>query len=141
MNTAIILIIGIPLIEIYLFIKVGSQIGALNTILLILTTAVVGIWYARYEGFNTLRSGMSQLVKNEVPLYEIVSGAAIAFAALLLILPGFATDIIGFLIILPVTRKLILQKISTKIKKKQADKNNFIDGEFEDIEDDNDKKI
>ena len=141
MNTAIILILGIPLIEIYLFIKVGSQIGALNTILLILTTAVVGIWYARYEGFNTLRSGMSQLVKNEVPLYEIVSGAAIAFAALLLILPGFATDIIGFLIILPVTRKLILQKISTKIKKKQADKNNFIDGEFEDIEDDNDKKI
>ena len=93
MNTAIILILGIPLIEIYLFIKVGSEIGALNTILLILTTAVVGIWYARYEGFNTLRSGMSQLVKNELPLYEIVSGAAIAFAALLLILPGFATDI------------------------------------------------
>ena len=97
MNTALILILGIPLIEIYLFIKIGSQIGALNTVLLILITAIVGIWYARYEGFNTLRSGMSQLVRNEVPLYEMISGAAIAFAALLLILPGFATDIIGIL--------------------------------------------
>ena len=114
MNTAIILILGIPLIEIYLFIKVGSEIGALYTILLILTTAVVGIWYARYEGFNTLRSGMSQLVKNELPLYEIVSGAAIAFAALLLILPGFATDIIGILLVFPVTRKIILNKYSKK---------------------------
>ena len=112
MNTALILILGIPLIEIYLFIKVGSQIGALNTILLILVTAVLGIWYARYEGFNTLRSGMSQLVKNELPLYEIVSGAAIAFAALLLILPGFATDIVGILLIFPITRKLILKRYS-----------------------------
>ena len=119
MNTAIILILGIPLIEIYLFIKVGSEIGALNTILLILTTAVVGIWYARYEGFNTLRSGMSQLVKNELPLYEIVSGAAIAFAALLLILPGFATDIIGILLVFPVTRKIILSKYSKKNKTKK----------------------
>ena len=118
MNTAIILILGIPLIEIYLFIKVGSQIGALNTILLILITAVVGIWYARYEGFNTLRSGMSQLVKNELPLYEIVSGAAIAFAALLLILPGFATDIIGILLVFPVTRKIILSKYSKNIHQK-----------------------
>jgi UPF0716 protein FxsA len=142
MNTAIVLILGIPLIEIYLFIKVGSQIGALNTIILILTTAVVGIWYARYEGFNTLRSGMSQLVKNELPLYEIVSGAAIAFAALLLILPGFATDIIGILLVFPVTRKIILSKYSKKYasKKKDNDKgNNYIEGEYEDIEDKDEK--
>tara|TARA_B100001564_G_scaffold326954_1_gene309597 strand:- start:1090 stop:1518 length:429 start_codon:yes stop_codon:yes gene_type:complete len=138
MNTVIILVLGIPLVEIYLFIKVGSQIGALNTVLLILTTAVVGIWYARYEGFNTLRSGMSQLVKNEIPFYEIVSGAAIAFAALLLILPGFATDIIGILLVFPVTRKLILSKYSKKhsSKNKSNDKNkNYIEGEFEDIDD------
>ena len=138
MNTAIILILGIPLIEIYLFIKVGSEIGALNTILLIFTTAIVGIWYARYEGFNTLRSGMSQLVKNELPLYEIVSGAAIAFAAILLILPGFATDIIGILLVFPVTRKIILNKYSKKntSKKKNEDRGkNYIEGEYEDIED------
>ncbi len=138
MNTAIILILGIPLIEIYLFIKIGSEIGAFNTILLILSTAVVGIWYARYEGFNTLRSGMSQLVKNELPFYEIVSGAAIAFAALLLILPGFATDIIGILLVFPVTRKIILSKYSKKntSKKKDNDKRkNYIEGEYEDIED------
>ena len=140
MNTALILILGIPLVEIYLFIKVGSQIGALNTILLILFTAIVGIWYARYEGFNTLRSGMSQLVKNELPLYEIVSGAAIAFAALLLILPGFATDIIGILLIFPITRKIILSKYSKKNtrknKSKDSDKKkNYIEGEYEDIED------
>tara|TARA_B100000886_G_scaffold186404_1_gene127940 strand:- start:148 stop:561 length:414 start_codon:yes stop_codon:yes gene_type:complete len=133
MNTAIILILGIPLIEIYLFIKVGSQIGALNTILLILATAVVGIWYARYEGFNTLKSGMSQLVKNELPLYEMVSGAAIAFAALLLILPGFATDIIGILLVFPITRKVILRKFSKKNSSKKE--KNFIEGEYEDIED------
>ena len=138
MNTAIILILGIPLIEIYLFIKVGSEIGALNTILLILTTAIVGIWYARYEGFNTLRSGMSQLVKNELPLYEIVSGAAIAFAALLLILPGFATDIIGILLIFPVTRKIIISKYSKKNTSKRKDNDrgkNYIEGDYEDIED------
>ena len=138
MNTALILILGIPLIEIYLFIKVGSEIGALNTILLILTTAIVGIWYARYEGFNTLRSGMSQLVKNELPLYEIVSGAAIAFAALLLILPGFATDIIGILLVFPVTRKIILSKYSKKNnskKKSNIKEKNYIEGEYEDIED------
>ena len=142
MNTAIILILGIPLIEIYLFIKVGSQIGALNTILLILSTAVVGIWYARYEGFNTLRAGMSQLVKNELPLYEIVSGAAIAFAALLLILPGFATDIVGILLVFPVTRKIILSKYSKKYStknKKNVKKKNYIEGEFEDIEDNDGK--
>ena len=142
MNTAIILILGIPLIEIYLFIKVGSEIGALNTILLILMTAVVGIWYARYEGFNTLRSGMSQLVKNELPLYEIVSGAAIAFAALLLILPGFATDIIGILLVFPVTRKIILSKYSKNYSSKgknNVKKKNYIEGEYEDIEDKNGK--
>ena len=138
MNTALILILGIPLIEIYLFIKIGSQIGALNTVLLIIITAIVGIWYARYEGFNTLRSGMSQLVRNEVPLYEMISGAAIAFAALLLILPGFATDIIGILLIFPVTRKIILSKYSKKYSSKKKSKNvgkNFIEGEYEDIED------
>ena len=138
MNTAIILILGIPLIEIYLFIKIGSQIGAINTILLILVTAILGIWYARYEGFNTLRAGMSQLIKNELPLYEIVSGAAIAFAALLLILPGFATDIIGILLVFPVTRKIILKKYSRKYSTKHKGENrkkNYIEGEFEDIED------
>ena len=133
MNTAIILILSIPLLEIYLFIKVGSQIGALNTVLLILVTAIAGIWYARYEGFNTLRSGMSQLVKNEMPLYEIVSGAAIAFAALLLIIPGFATDIIGILLIFPITRRIILSKYSKN--KDKLKKKNFIEGEYEDIED------
>ena len=121
MNTGLILILGIPLIEIYLFIKVGSEIGALNTILLILTTAIVGVWYARYEGFNTLRSGMSQLVKNELPLYEIVSGAAIAFAALLLILPGFATDILGILLVFPVTRKIILSRYSKNFSSKKKE--------------------
>ena len=137
MNTAIILILSIPLLEIYLFIKVGSQIGALNTVLLILVTAIAGIWYARYEGFNTLRSGMSQLVKNEMPLYELVSGAAIAFAALLLILPGFATDIIGILLIFPVSRKIILSKYSKNYSKNKdkLKKKNFIEGEYEDIED------
>ena len=138
MNTAIILIIGIPLLEIYLFIKIGSQIGALNTVLLIIVTAIAGIWYARYEGFNTLRSGMTQLVKNEMPLYEIVSGAAIAFAALLLILPGFATDIIGILLIFPVTRKIILSKYSKNYSSKSKNnvkKKNYIEGEYEDIED------
>ena len=141
MNTVFLSIVLIPIVEIYLFIKIGAQIGAFNTILLIFVTAITGIIYAKYEGLNTLRSAYSQIIKHETPAYEIISGAAIAFAALLLIIPGFATDIIGFLIILPITRKLILRKISTKIKKKQTDKNNFIDGEFEDIEDDNDKKI
>ena len=138
MNTAILLIIGIPLIEIYLFIKVGSEIGALNTILLIAITAIAGIWYARYEGFNTLRSGMSQLVKNELPLYEIISGAAIAFAALLLMLPGFATDIIGVLLVFPVTRKIILSKYSRNYSSKRKSKKNkkdYIEGEYEDVED------
>ena len=136
MNTAFILIIGIPLIEIYHFIKVGAQIGAFNTVLLILITAIVGVWYARYEGFNTLRSGMSQIIKNEIPLYEIISGAAIAFAALLLIIPGFATDIFGVLLIFPFTRKLLLSKFSKNYpNKKNLKEKNYIDGEFEDIDD------
>ena len=141
MNTLLISIILVPIIEIYLFIKIGSQIGAFSTIFLIFVTAVVGIIYARYEGLNTLRSGFTQLVKNELPAYEMISGAAIAFAALLLIIPGFATDILGFLIIFPLTRKLIFGKIFAKFKNKREEKNNFIDGEFEDIEDDNDRKI
>ena len=132
---------GIPIIEIYLFIKIGSQIGAFNTISLIFVTAFLGIIYARYEGFNNLKSGMSQLVKKEVPIYEIISGAALAFAALLLILPGFATDTLGLLIIFPLTRKLILKKISIKYPKKEDKKENFINGDFEDIDDDDDRKI
>ena len=141
MNTLLLLIIGIPIIEIYLFIKVGSQIGAFNTISLIFLTAFLGIIYARYEGFNTLRSGMTQLVRNEMPIYEIISGAALAFAALLLILPGFATDIIGLLIIFPPTRKLLIKKVSVKYKKKSTEKQDFINGEFEDIEEDDERKL
>ena len=141
MNTLLLLIIGIPIIEIFLFIKVGSQIGAFNTISLVFLTAFLGIIYARYEGFNTLKSGMSQLVKNEMPIYEIVSGAALAFAALLLILPGFATDIIGLLIVFPPTRRLLLKRVTVKYKKPTTKKQDFINGEFEDIEDDNDGKI
>jgi len=140
MNTLLLLIICIPVVEIYLFIKVGSQIGAFNTISLIFITAFFGILYARYEGFNTLKSGMSQVVKNELPIYEIISGAALAFAALLLILPGFATDLLGLLIIFPPTRKLILKRISAKGKKNNA-KQDFINGEYEDIDDENDRKF
>ena len=141
MNTLLILIISIPIIEIYLFIKIGSQIGALPTISLIFMTAFIGVLYARYEGFNTLKSGMSQLIKNELPIYEIVSGAALAFAALLLILPGFATDILGLLIIFPTTRKLFLKNVSKNYSKKIKEKQDFIDGESEDIEGDNDRKF
>ena len=141
MNSALILIILIPVIEIYLFITVGSQIGALNTILLIFVTAFIGVYYAKYEGLNTIKSGLSQLIKNEIPAYEIISGAAIAFAALLLIIPGFASDVIGFLLIIPFTRKLILGKISKKFKNSRVKKKDFIEGEFEDIDDDNDRKI
>ena len=141
MNTLLLSIILVPILEIYLFIKIGSQIGAFNTISLVFITAIIGIIYARYEGLNTIRSGFSQLVKNEIPAYEIISGAAIAFAALLLILPGFATDIVGFLIVFPLTRKLIFKKFSKNLKKKTNDNNNFIEGEFQDIEDDDDRKI
>ena len=141
MNALLILIISIPIIEIYLFIKIGSQIGALTTISLIFMTAFIGVLYARYEGFNTLKSGMSQLIKNELPIYEIVSGAALAFAALLLILPGFATDVFGLLIIFPLTRKFFLKNVSKNYSKKVKEKKNFIDGESEDIEGDSDRKF
>ena len=132
MIAILLLLISIPLIEIYLFIKIGSYIGAFNTVSLILTTAIVGIIYARYEGFNTLRSGMSQLIKNEIPVYEIISGAALTFAALLLILPGFATDLMGLILIFPPTRKLILKNFSKKYTSKNQKKKDYIDGEFED---------
>ena len=141
MNSILFLIIIIPAIEIFLFIKIGSQIGAITTVLLILTTAVVGVYYAKYEGLNTLRAGFSQLSKNKTPTYEMISGAAIAFAALLLIIPGFATDILGFLLIFPITRKFIFGKFAKKFKTTKTEKNNFIDGDFEDIEDENDKKL
>ena len=141
MNPILLSILIIPAIEIYLLIKIGSQIGAFTTILLIFTTAIVGVYYAKYEGLNTLKSGFIQLSKNQSPTYEMISGAAIAFAAILLIFPGFATDIIGFLIIFPITRKLIFNRFSKRLKPKSTEKNNFIDGDFEDIEDDNDKKI
>ena len=141
MNTVLLLIILVPILEIYLFIKIGSQIGAFTTISLIFFTAIIGVYYAKYEGLNTLKSGFMQLSKNQSPTYEMISGAAIAFAAILLIFPGFATDIMGFLIIFPITRKFIFNKFSKKLKPKRTEKNNFIDGDFEDIEDENDKKL
>ena len=141
MNTVLLTIILVPIIEIYLFIKIGTQIGAFNTISLIFVTAIIGIIYARYESLNTIRSGFSQLIKNEVPAYEIISGAAIAFAALLLILPGFTTDIFGFLLIFPLTRKLILGKFSNKFKKETSKKKPYIEGDFEDIEEEDERKL
>ena len=141
MNTLLLSIILVPIIEIYLFIKIGSQIGAFNTILLIFITAVIGVYYAKYEGLNTIKSGFIQIFKNEVPAYEIISGAAIAFAAILLIIPGFATDSLGFLLIFPISRKLIFGNFSKKFRKQEPKKNNFIEGEYEDIEDNDDRKI
>ena len=141
MNSILLLIILIPVVEIYLLIKIGSQIGAITTILLIFTTAIVGVYYAKYEGLNTIRSGFMQIIKNQTPAYEIISGAAIAFEAILLILPGFATDFLGFLIIFPITRKLIFGNLTKKFKKKEPKKNNFIDGEYEEIDDNDDRKI
>ena len=141
MNTVILSIILVPIIEIYLFIKIGSQIGAFNTISLIFITAIVGIFYARYEGLNTLKSGFSQLIKNQTPAYEMISGAAIAFAALLLIIPGFLTDIIGFILIFPITRKFFFGRLSKKFKTNTENRKNYIDGEFEDIEDDSERKL
>ena len=132
MNAVILFIIGIPLIEIYLMIKIGGSIGAFNTIFLIFFTAIAGIFFARLEGFRTLRSGFQQMVKNEMPVYEIISGAALAFAALLLIIPGFVTDIIGFLLIFPLTRKILIKNISLKYGKKEKRKEDFIEGDFED---------
>ena len=141
MNSVLITIILIPIIEIYLFIEIGGQIGAFNTISLIFITAIIGVIYARYEGLNTLRSGFSQLIKNEAPVYEIISGAAIAFAALLLIVPGFATDLFGFLLIFPLTRKLIFGKIINKFKNETKNKKPYIEGEFEDIKEDDERKL
>ena len=141
MNSILFAIILIPIIEIYLFIKIGSQIGAITTIFMIFLTAIVGVYYARYEGLNTLKSGFLQLSKDKKPTDEMLSGAAIAFAALLLIIPGFATDTVGFILIFPPSRKLIFGMLSKKFSYKDQNKSNYIDGEFEDIEDDNDKKI
>ena len=141
MNSVLLAIILVPVIEIYLFIKIGSQIGALTTITLIFVTAILGIVYARYEGLNTLKSAFVQLIKNEMPAYEIVSGAAITFAALLLIIPGFATDIIGFLLIFPLSRKFILKLLSSKFRMKKKTNEKFIDGEYEEIEKEDDKKL
>ena len=141
MNTILLLIILVPVVEIYFLIKIGSQIGAVTTILLIFITATVGVYYAKYEGLNTLKSGFIELSKNQTPTYEVLSGAAIAFAALLLIIPGFVTDILGFFLIFPISRKFIFKKFISKFEKKKKERNNFIDGEFEDIEDDNDRKI
>ena len=141
MNTVLITIILVPIIEIYLFIKIGGQIGAFNTISLIFITAVIGIIYARYEGLNTLKSGFSQLVKNELPAYEIISGAAITFAALLLIIPGFATDVLGFLLILPFTRKIIFGRFVDKFKNETKNKKPYIEGEFEDIQEDDERRL
>ena len=141
MNSVLIAIILVPVIEIYLFIKIGSQIRALTTITLIFVTAILGIIYARYEGLNTLKSAFVQLIKNEIPVYEIISGAAITFAALLLIIPGFATDIIGFLLIFPFSRKFILKILSSKFQMKKKTNEKFIDGEYEEIEKEDDKKL
>ena len=141
MNSVLIALILVPVVEIYLFIKIGGQIGAFNTISLIFITAVIGVFYARYEGLNTLRSGFSQLIKNETPIYEIISGAAIAFAALLLIVPGFATDLLGFLLIFPLTRKLFFGKMINKLKSETKIKKPYIEGEFEDIEEDDERKL
>ena len=141
MNSVLIALILVPIIEIYLFIKIGGQLGAFNTISLIFITAIIGVFYARYEGLNTLRSGFSQLIKNEAPIYEIISGAAIAFAALLLIVPGFATDLFGFLLIFPLTRKLFFGKIIKKFKSETKIKKPYIEGDFEDIEEDDERKL
>ena len=142
MNTVLLAVILIPIVEIYLFIKIGSQIGTFSTIFLVFFTAVVGVYYAKYEGINTLRSGIMQMVKNQIPAREFISGAAIAFGAVLLIIPGFATDLIGFLLIIPITQKLILgRRFNKNFENKNIKKNDFIEGEFEDIEDDNDRKI
>ena len=141
MSSILFLVVFIPVVEIYLFIKIGGQIGAFTTILLIFLTAILGIYYARYEGLNILKTGLVQLSKNSTPAYEVISGAAIAFAALLLIIPGFATDFLGFLLIFPLSRKFIFNKFTKKFNNKKTEKNDFIEGEFEDIEHDNDKKL
>jgi len=140
MNAVILFIIAIPAIEIYLMIKVGGMIGALNTIFLIFFTAVTGVYFAKMAGLSALRSGFNQLIKNEIPIYEIISGAALAFAALLLIIPGFLTDLIGFLLIIPVTRKLFISTISSKLKNKKVNNNkDIIEGSIDETQQDNNK--
>jgi len=139
MNAVLLFIIGIPLIEIYLMLKIGGMIGAFNTIFLIFFTAIAGIYFAKLEGLNAIKSGFQQMVNNEIPIYEIISGAALAFAALLLIIPGFLTDLIGFLLIIPVTRKFFINKISTKYNKTKINKD-FIEGDYEEVEDDKNQK-
>ena len=141
MSPILISIILVPIIEIYLLIKIGTHIGAITTILLIISTAIVGVYYAKYEGLNTLKSGFLQLSKNQIPTYEMLSGAAIAFAAVLLIVPGFFTDVLGFLVIFPITRKILFNVLSKKFNRQRKPNKNFIDGEFEDIEDNDDRKI
>ena len=141
MNTVLLTIILVPIIEIYLFIKIGSQIGAFNTISLIFLTAFIGIVYARYEGLKTLKSGFSQIIKNQHPTYELLSGSAIALAALLLIIPGFLTDILGFLLLFPITRKIFFGRVLNKFKKETDEKKNYIDGEFEDLKDEDERKL
>ena len=139
MNPIFLTIILVPVVEIYLLIKIGSQIGAITTIFLIFITAIVGVYYAKYEGLNTLKSGFNQLKRNETPTYEMLSGAAIAFAAVLLIIPGFATDLIGFLLIFPLTRKFIFNGLFKKFNTVNTKKNNFIDGEYEDLDEKDDR--
>ena len=141
MNSVLITLILIPILEIFLFIKIGGQIGAINTISLIFITAIIGVFYARYEGLNTLRTGLNQLIKNELPAYEMISGAAIAFAAILLIIPGFATDLIGFLLIFPLTRKLLFGKFVKDFKGGTKTRKPYIEGEFEDIDEDDERKL
>jgi len=136
MNSLVLIIIGLPILEIFVLIKVGNIIGALNTVLLIIFTAITGIYFAKLEGLNNIRSGMSQLLKNEIPLYEMISGATLAFAALLLIFPGFITDIVGFALILPITRKILINKFLTKFSKRKEENKKIIDGEYEDIKED-----
>ena len=141
MNPIFLTIILFPIIEIYLLIKIGSQIGAITTILLIFSTAIVGVYYAKYEGLNTLKAGFAQLRQNETPTYEMLSGAAIAFAALLLIIPGFVTDLLGFFLIFPISRRYIFNILLKKFDRTHTKKNDFIDGDFEDIDDSDDGKV
>ena len=131
MNALLLIIIGFPILEILVMIKVGQQVGAINTILLILLTAIVGIYYARIEGLNTIRSGFVNLYKNKIPVYEMISGASIAIAAILLIIPGFITDIIGFFLLFPFSRKILVTTWINKNKTENKMRNdNVLDGEI-----------
>ena len=141
MNTLFLIILFVPLVEIYLFIQIGGQIGAFNTIIIILLTAVVGVYFVRLQGLSTLKSGVTQLYKNQMPFFELMSGAALALAALLLILPGFATDTLGFLIIFPPTRKIIFYLFANKRKNQMYVKDDLIEGEYVDKDNEDDKKL